>query len=266
MINYDEEIQVSESRNYSVVKHNKLIQKVSKRKYELSLLEQKLLCYIISMVKPPENGTSNPVYRYELDIRLFCRVCGIDYNSGTNYENVRNALKRLADNSFWITEGEDELLFQWITTPRIRKGTGKIIINISPDTMPYLFGMSQFFTKYELHRILALKSSYSIAMYELFRSWANQKKLILTIDELRTYLGIGEKYKEYKALRRKIIEPAIDEINKFTDLLIMWKPMKKGRSYYAIEFIIKEKRKTLDEMAYRRTMAELNKNGKNGEE
>ena len=117
----DEKFGIQVARNYKVVKDNKLIQDVTRKKYELSILEQKILGFIISMIKPPTPNSPFPCYQLEFDIRLFCKVCGIDFENGKNYQNIKIALKRLADNSFWIEEDDDELLFQWINTPRIKK-------------------------------------------------------------------------------------------------------------------------------------------------
>jgi plasmid replication initiation protein len=256
-MNYDENIRIEQAREYKIVKDNKLIQNVTKRKYELSVLEQKVLGFILSMIKPPENITSQPLYQYEFDIRTFCKVCGIDFNSGTNYRNVKAALKKLADNSFWMEEDDDELLFQWITTPRIKKKSGKVTIKISDDVMPYLYKLQERFTTYELYQILALKGSYSIALYELCKSYAFRKKIVLSIDDVKKYLSIEDKYKEYKAFRRKIIEPAVKEINEFTDLDVSWQPIKKGRFYVAIDFHISAKKRREGYEAYRRTMVEL---------
>ena len=114
----DEKFGIQVARNYKVVKDNKLIQDVTRKKYELSILEQKILGFIISMIKPPTPNSPFPCYQLEFDIRLFCKVCGIDFENGKNYQNIKVALKRLADNSFWIEEDDDELLFQWIDTPR----------------------------------------------------------------------------------------------------------------------------------------------------
>lgn len=256
-MNLNEELQIEKAREYKIVKDNKLIQNVTRRKYELSVMEQKVLGFILSLIKPPEVLQIEPLHKYDFDIRTFCKVCGIDCDSGTNYANVRNALKKLADNSFWIEEGDDELLFQWITTPRIKKKSGKVTIKISDDVMPYLYDLQEKFTSYELYQILALKGSHSIALYELFKSYAFRKKLVISIEDLKKYLSIEDKYKEYKALRRKVIETAINEINEFTDLDISWQPIKQGRYYYAIEFTIGTKKKWEGYEAYRRTMAEL---------
>lgn len=211
-MNFDECIVIEKARENKIVKDNKLIQNVTCRKYELSVLEQKILGFILSLIKPSKDIAGEPQYKYEFDIRTFCKVCGIDYNNGKNYINVKEALKKIADNSFWIDEGESELYFQWINTPRINKKSGKIIIKISDDVMPYLWNLQERFTAYEFYQILALKSSHSIAVYELLKSYAFKKKIIVGIDELKKYLNITDKYQEYKDFRRKVIEQVIGEI------------------------------------------------------
>lgn len=249
-MNFDEEIKLKQSREYKIIKKNDIIQNVTKRKYELSMMEQKILGYIISMIKPMEITQKQPIYSYEFDILNFCQICGIDFKSGRNYENVRNGLKKLADNSFWIQDGDDELLFQWITTPRIRKKDGTIIVKISDDVMPYLCELQNNFTEYELYQILALKHSYSIGLYELMKSYAYRKHIVITIEEIKKYFSIENKYTEYKNFRRKIIEPAIEEINEYTDLNVQWQPVRKGRNYHAIEFYISSKPQTQKNNAY----------------
>lgn len=253
----NEKFQIEKAREHLVVKDNRLIQDVRRRKYELSTLEQKVLGFIISLIKPPKNG-SEPEYSIEFDIRMFSKVCGITINSGKNYENIKRALQKLAQNTFWIQEGSDELLFQWIVTPRIKKQSGRVVIRFSPDVLPYLYNLQEKFTQYELYQILALKSSYSISLYELFKSYSFKKEFTVTIDNLKHYLSIDGKYQEYKALRRKVIEPAITEINQFTDIEIEWEPNRIGRRYESITFKIHKKKSLEGFQAYQRTMAVIN--------
>ena len=89
-----DDIKLWEKRNYLVVKSNDLVQK---SRYELSLLEQKVVACICSLIKPEhakeamENGHT---LEYQFNIRDFCRICGIDCNNGKNYINVRAVLKK----------------------------------------------------------------------------------------------------------------------------------------------------------------------------
>lgn len=255
----NEKFQIAKAREHLVVKDNRLIQDVRRRKYELSALEQKALCFIISLIRPPKNG-SEPEHFIEFDIRMFSKVCGIAIDSGKNYENIKLALRKLAQNTFWIREGNDELLFQWIVTPRIKRQSGRVVIRFSPDVLPYLYSLQEKFTKYELYQILALKSSYSIILYELFKSYSFKKEFTVTIDDLKHYLSLDGKYQEYKALRRKVIEPVIIEINEFTDVGIEWEPHRIGRKYESITFKIHKKKSMEGFQAYQRTMSVLDSN------
>lgn len=256
---FDEEIELAKARQNLVVKDNRLIQSVTKRKYELSLLEQKCLGFIISLIKPPQNGNSTPQYNYTFDVRLFCKICGIDYENGNNYANVKAALQRLSDNSFWLDNGEEEVLMRWVDGAKITKRSGKINIRFSDEIMPYLFNLQERFTAYELYQTLALRSIYSVSLYEFFKSNAFKKNITVNIEELRTYLSIQEKYKEFRDLKKRVLTPAIEEINNYTDLNISWEPCKKGRNYVALRFTICSKEQKEGYAAYRRIMAEIKK-------
>jgi hypothetical protein len=64
-------------REKQVVKANDLIQK---SRFSLSLLQQKIVLYLISQI-----STFDTDFKlYEFDIREFCQVCGIDFDNGGN--------------------------------------------------------------------------------------------------------------------------------------------------------------------------------------
>lgn len=246
-------------RDYPVVKDNKLIQCVTRRKYELSVLEQKVLCYILSKIKPAQNAASVPEYTYQFNIKDFCRVCGIDSENGKNYINIKAALDKLADNSFWLDYGDGEFRFQWIVTPDIRRGHGTIEVEIPKKVMPYLYNLSERFTTYQLYNILALRGSYSIMLYELLKSYAWKKHIVLSVEELRKYLGVtDEKYRDFKSFRRSIIDRSVKEIEKYTDLRVNYSSVRTGRFCTAIEFQIRITDGAENWESYRRAMAEIN--------
>ena len=248
----------SERKNW-VVKDNRAIQEVVKRKFELSAREQKVLGYILSKIKQPINDiVQEPSYTLQFEIRQFCKICGISCDSGANYKQIEEALDGLADNAFWLYKPESRFRFQWIHSPEIKYG-GTIEVEIPKKTMPYLYDMAEKFTEYRLYHILVLKSGYSIALYEWFKSYAFQKYVTVDLSDLKNYLGITEgKYEEYKAFRRGILERCIKEIEEHTDLRVKFRPIRQGRCYKRIEFEISEvDAKTAAEIE-RKAMAELN--------
>lgn len=94
---------------------------------------------------------------------------------------------------------------------------------------------------------LGLKSSYAQRFYDLLRLWSNTKTVIeYTIDELRELLMLEDKYIEYRDFKRRVINPAIKELNETEIFKIEVKENKIGRKVNSISFIVQD----LDKRVY----------------
>ena len=241
----DEEIiEVLTKRQYLTIKSNDLIQK---NRFELSLPEQKTIAYICSMIKPIDlkDSVQGIPYQleYEFNIREYCKICGIDYDNGKNYLDIKFTLKRLSDRSMWLETETGEVLCRWLSKVWISKRSGIVKIRIDEDLAPYLFNLKEKFTQYQLYNILAMKSAFSVRIYELIKSYAYQKNKIFEINELKHLLMVDnvKSYERYPDFRRFVLEPAQKEINKLTDLNISYEPITKGRKVVKIKFVIQYK-------------------------
>ena len=106
----EEEQNLIKYREYKIIKSNDLIQK---SRFQLSVQEQKIILYIISKIKPNDKDLS----LQDIKITEFCKICGIDYDNGKNYKNVKDTIKTLADKSLWLTlDNGYDVLLRWITT------------------------------------------------------------------------------------------------------------------------------------------------------
>ena len=237
-MNNDEKIEILQKRNYLVVKGNELIQK---SRFSLSLPEQKTIAFICSKIKP---GQTKP-YKldYEFNINDYCKVCGITH-CGNNYTNVKTVLKHLRDRSMWITmQDGSETVVSWIDRVTINKGSGMVNIRIDERLAPYLFDLKQKFTNYELWNILAMKSSFSVRIYELLKSYEFKQMITFEIEELKKLLNVEDikSYERFPDFRRKVIEPAEKEINELTDINIRYEQVTKGRKVIKVTFFIEKK-------------------------
>ena len=155
------EYQTSVSREYLVVKHNAIIQK---NKYQvaknagnsLSLLEQKVLLYVISRIKPDDTELKEQIF----DIAEFCRVCGIQ-PGGENYPYLKEVIAKLKGRVMWLVAEDSETTVSWIDKATIYKKSGKIKIRLDEDLKPYLLMLSRNYTQYPLHDIIKMKTKYS---------------------------------------------------------------------------------------------------------
>lgn len=243
----DEKIEIQKQREYLVVKGNELIQK---NRFELSLTEQKTVAFICSMIRPVEaNDRAKGIpfqLEYDFSIRDYCKVCGIDYNAGKNYADVKATLKHLSDRSMWVTFDEnpdEEVLCRWLSKVRTNKRSGIAHVKLDEDLAPYLFDLGQKFTQYQLYNVLAMKSAFSVRLYELMKSYAYQKIKTFEIDELKRLLMVEEvkSYKNFKDFRKYVLEKAQKEINELTDLNITFEPITKGRKVVKVMFTIEQK-------------------------
>lgn len=234
----EQEAEVLDSRGYYVVKANAVIQK---SRYKLSLPEQKTIAYICSMIKPVSDN--NYQLEYTFDIRKYCRICGIAYDSGKNYNDVKAILQSLSDKSMWLEQGDEEVLVRWLAKVRTNKRKGTVHIKVDEDLVPYLFGLKQEFTKYQLLDILAMKSAYSIRIYELLKSYAGLQEKTFDLADLKKRLMVEDipSYNKYSFFRMKVLDIAMREINEFTALNVSYEPICKGRKVIKIKFSMQNK-------------------------
>jgi plasmid replication initiation protein len=189
---------------------------------------------LISKIKPSDD---NFLYQ-DFSISELCKVCGIDYDSGKNHKNVKDTIKKLADKSMWLKlDTGVEVLLRWIDKAWINKRAGIIQIKLDKDMKPYLLHLHKHFTSYELIYTLAMRSQYSIRLYELLKSYAYQNSKEFDIDELKRIL-FAESYERYPDFKRKVLDIAMREINELSDVFITYEVIKVGRRYGKIKFSI----------------------------
>lgn len=224
-----------EIRNHTVVKANDLIQK---SRFSLSVQQQKIVLYLISQITQFDTDFK----LYEFSIVDFCKVCGIDYESGKNYQDIKDAIQDIANKSIWVQLNEDdETLLRWIEKPYINKKSGTIKIRLDEDMKPFLLQLKENFTQYELLWTLHFKSKYTIRLYELIKSIHFRELETYTreykLDELRRLLD-AETYTTYQTFKTRVLIPAVNEINNYSDKNLSYEPLKRGRSVYSIRFTI----------------------------
>jgi len=82
-----------------------------------------------------------------------------------------------------------------------------------------------------------LSSKHSLALYEVLKDYQNIKRIPIDIDDFRKLVGLeAGQYKIFTMLKKRVIDVAVDEINKKTDLRISYELLKQGRKITAICF------------------------------
>lgn len=250
---------IQKSREYTVSKSNQIVQK---SRYNFSVAEQRIIAYICSQIKPTDPTNTSYQLEYEFDILAFANICGFE-NNGKLYSYARATLKSLRDKSMWITlPNGSETTVSWLAKVTISKRNGTANIEIDKDMAPYLFDLKNKFLSYGLKNILNMTSQYSIRLYELLRSYHDERigmtdhrNLVkrdlspqktshtIDLDELKKQLMVEniKSYSNFAAFRRKVLDIAKSEINILTDTDISFEPITKGKKVVKIKFSVRRK-------------------------
>ena len=236
-------------RSQLVVKHNDLIQR---GKNNLTLTQQKLIAYIISLIKP----TDTELKKYEINVSDFCELCGIDRNYF--YSEFKDIIDDIDNKAFWIETEEKVFKFRWFLKAEYIKHQGKVLLLLDDDIKDYLLGMKERYTAYELYNILAMKSKYSVSVYELYKSYSYKTEQTFDIDTLKDLLSASH-YTNFKDFRTRVLEVAIKDINQYTDLFVSYDVIKRGRKVVKVKFNIKKKQALERLQGYYNTIDVINK-------
>lgn len=192
-------------------------------RYTLSVPEQRIILYAISLIKKDDTADTF----FTMDLQDFCNVCGMTANS---YTKAKRLLQGLRDKSWFAKLGDDdeETTVSWFDKVKITKGK-TVKFKFDNDMFPFIKDLleqyqetGQGYTSYMLQSVLPMQSKYSIRLYEIFKSkvkGSNNIEWVFELEDLKTILECTN-YNRYPDFRRKVIEPAIEEINKFSDLLV----------------------------------------------
>lgn len=236
--------QILDAQAQLVIKSNDLIQK---SQFTLTAEEQKVLLFMISKIKPQDDFTQE----YIFSIDEYCKVANKDTSCGTYYNTLREVMLKLKKHIIHIQTEEEDIIVDWFAQAILDRKTKKTFrVMFAPAMKPYLFGLQNYYTRYPIEYILPMDSKYGIRMYEFLRSVKSLRhKQTYSLDELRDRCGCSGKFSTFKDLRVNVIEPALEEINKFTDLEVKYKANKTGKKVSEIEFLIMDANKEEREQA-----------------
>ncbi len=226
-----------------VVKDNALIQ----ASYTLDLAEQRLILLAIVEARKSNQGiTHDSLLR--IHASSYAKQFGV--NDKTAYTVIKDASKGLFDR--YVTyhdknpkNGKDRSFHcRWVDKIGVEPDSGIVYMRFTYDVVPLITRLESHFTSYEIEKVANLSSSYAIRLYELCVAWREQGfTQRYKIDDLRQKLGVEpEQYKTMSNLKAKVLDRAINQINKHTDITVKYEQHKTGRAITAISFTFKVKK------------------------
>lgn len=218
-----------------IYQSNKLIE----ASYTLTVLEQKILRILASMIKKEDKDFKEYEFKAKDLMKIF------NTKNKRFYKDIDQLTDLLMQRIIKIKDinTNEFIKYHWIDVAKYKNGILKLKIN--PLLKPFYLNLD-WYTKYQLKNILQFKSTYSFRFYELLKQYLKVGERTFIINDLKLKLDIGEKeYPKYANLKQKVIKVAVSEINKFTDLHIDFEEIKTGRKVTGVKFYIKYNEKNI---------------------
>lgn len=116
-------------------------------------------------------------------------------------------------------------------------------LNCNPELQPIFFNVENAgYLRYRLKNILPLTSKYSMLLYLYLKDNMFRTPFEVELKEFRSTIGsIQKSYDSFKELRRRVLDPAIEEINEKTDIDVSFERKTRGRITVGLIFNVKGK-------------------------
>jgi len=207
--------------------------------YSLTVLEKNIIYTIIEELQKIMSRDLNQKY---INQRITVELKTLEQNR--NYSRIKNAIKKLGSKhvEFDVVIPKTGKMTGFSTSLisglRHEYNSGLIILNIPEDACRFFCYIGGGFTSFQKTIAISLNSVYSKYLYELCCRWEDRGGYSCSIEELKIYLSITDKYNQIVHLRAKVLEQAKEELKKKADLFFTYSLKKVGRKYSKISFKI----------------------------
>lgn len=224
-----------------VVKDNALIN----ASYNLDLVEQRLI--LLSIIEARESGrginANDPLVIYA---ESYVNQFGVHRN--TAYQALKDACLDLFARQFSYQSLSEKGNIQnhrtrWVSEIIYVEKEAIVKLIFSPAIVPLITRLEKHFTSYEIEQISKLNTGYAVRLYELLICWRSTGKTpVIDIQEFRQKLGVlKNQYTAMCDFKKRIIDPAIKQINQNTDIVATYEQHKTGRTITGFSFKFKQK-------------------------
>ena len=220
-----------------VVKSNRLVE----ASYRLTEIEMQIVLYSICRSREDGVGLSP---KDPLTIRADDFAARFGTNTSMVYGQLKNAMDTLYKRTLIIRDEDPKtgkprvVETRWISDKAYIDGAGQIQITFAHKVIPFISQLEGDFTPYLLKQIGRMTSVYAVRLYELLLQYLKFGKREISIVWLKDALQITG-YDALKDLKRRVIDVAVDQINKYSDINVSYTNIKTGRAITGFMFTIK---------------------------
>lgn len=228
------------------MKHKDLVN----AKYEAKLIHNKIFVYLLYAF---QKNTDKHKLIHEVSREELLKL--VHKQNDRTIKGLKNILSDLRQKELFLVDERKDGSLDYITAGFIDKfsyndksDTFTIYADADVHRLLHRY-LKDGYTPINLKIWFELKNSYSQRFYDLLRAWSGTKDVInYKLEYIRKVLLLENKYKVYSDFKKRVLLPAIKELNSTGYFEIEFKEIRKGRSIDSIDFIVKDldKRKYFD--------------------
>lgn len=211
----------------------------------LLLSEKRVLMFAVAKLDSFKSDGGTPSGKIRLSATEYAELYGVD--TDTAYTQLQSCGESIIKKQVcWYEEtpkGIKKIQINWLGKAEYIKGEGVVNLWFTPQIQPYLVQLLKLgrgFTTYQLHQASALRSLYSWRLLELLTQYKSTGWRQISVDEFAETMEATVKQREnFNNIKRRIIEPAIKELQEKDGWKIEWSQIKTGRKVTALRFEFK---------------------------
>ena len=212
-------------------------------KQALKLNSAKLVRAAIMQIKPDDQE----ILPYKITISDLAKLLNVPRSN--IYRDINEITDDIINNPVFIREITEKrtrwVKIPWVTICSYDSDVG-VAIKLNDELKPFLLNLKEHYTQYEFSEVLAMKSVYAIRIFEMLQEKIMVRRLPedgidveLSVQEIRECCDCEDKYEKFSHLKSRVIDQAVNEIERTTYYSISYDYVKKGRSVVGFIFHMK---------------------------
>ena len=200
--------------------------------HSFGLTELRFFCMYLSKLNAREKQRTVEIPISDFENFFNCKI---------NTTEFTKKIEKIASRTIKVTENNNMMvltLYSAFCWSNSAPNTLKIICN--DMILPYIFELQKNYTAYRLKNISKLNSVQKIRLYEIMKQYEKIKTITIVLEELKSMM-CNNVNSDFKHFRYEALEPAIKDINEYTDLTVKYEKILKCRKCVALKFFIESK-------------------------
>lgn len=209
---------------------------VAEARYWLSVPEQRLILWLVAQIEREDDAFRKHV----VSVAEMEAILG--GNNGRLYEQLEEVCNRIQSRVLEIFLPDEGIRrkINWLEEVDYIDGEGKITLKIHTRLKPVFLQLHERFCSIPIKEVFRLRGGYAIRWLEMVYAKKHYKTWEMTVEELRSWLGIEDKeLPAVKDLRARAIDVPKKELDEKSEWSFSYVPKKLGKAITGWTFTVR---------------------------